>query len=251
MKLWVLERQAVGLTIFSVLVLGVVGAGLYAAISRPSCTDGRQNGTEEGPDCGGQCPSQCLGTPKDPRVLWSRFFEVSSGVYDVGALLENVNLTQGADALDYEFKLYDSDNVLLVKRTGTISFMPNKKTFVYEPHLDTKGKPPARVDFSYKINAWKLVPASDPEDITVVDKAFHYDPYPTVNATIFNNAVFEEARLEVSVLLEHADGTVYAASRTIVEHLGDHERRDISFTWPESNFGDPVNITLLYRRLPQ
>ncbi len=249
MRLWALKRQAVGLSIFSVIVLGTVGFGLYQVLSQTSCTDGKQNADEQGPDCGGSCPNACLGeVPRSPRLLWSRIFTVTDSVYDVGALVENINLYTGSSRAGYEFKLYDQDNVLLAKRMGTVLLVPRQKIFVYESRLKTNTKHAVRVEFTINVPQWERIDEKDALEISVLEKKFIFDPYPTVRVTLLNQAIFSESNLEVSVLLERADGTVYAASQSFIEHLQDHERKEILFTWPQSTFDEPKNIVVLYRR---
>jgi hypothetical protein len=250
MRFWALKRQAVGLLIFSVIVLSVVGYGLYYVMSQTSCTDGRQNGNEQGIDCGGSCPNVCLPAQlHDQRVLWQRAFPLSNGIYDAGALVENINLSVGAQAAEYEFKFYDKDGVLLARRKGVISLLPNRQTFVYEPQVDTSSKTVANTEFVIRVPSWVPMEEKDPIEIDVLKKEPKFDPYPTVNVTLYNRAIFEEPALEVSVLLMRADGTIYAASRTIVEHFADRSRKDFVFTWPSSSFEVPYDIQVLYRRI--
>ncbi|MEK7576667.1 MAG: hypothetical protein AAB482_03145 [Patescibacteria group bacterium] len=249
MKLWALKRQAVGLSIFSVVVLSVVGYGLYSVLSKTSCTDGKQNGDEKGPDCGGSCPTTCLiEKPKPPRLLWSRVFTVADGLYDVGALVENINLYTGSSRAQYEFKLYDQNNVLLGKRTGTVLLFPRQKIFVYEPQLVTNTKRATRVEFTIDVPEWERIEGGDAIEMSVLKKSFTFDPYPIVHVSLLNQAIFVESNFEVDVLLERADGTVYAASRTNIEQMRDHEQKDLVFTWPQSIFDAPANIVVLYRR---
>jgi hypothetical protein len=250
MKLWALKRQAVGLSIVSVIILATVGYGIYSVVSQTSCRDGIKNGLEEGPDCGAICGTVCLPeTPRDPLRLWARFFPLRDGVYDAGALIENLNLSTGAREAKYLFKLYDASDVLLAKREGSTWLYPKQKTFIYEPQFMTGSKVPARVDFSIEAFKWEPLSEGEPLQIEVASKRFLNDPHPTVSVTLANRSLFEEQKLEVSVFLERADGNVYAASRTIVERLEGEMKRDITFSWPNSNFETPHNISILYRRV--
>ena len=74
----------------AILVVGFIAYRvLYEA---PTCSDGVQNGDEEGVDCGGACDRVCSFQAVDPIVLWERFFEVGPGVYNTVALIENPNV---------------------------------------------------------------------------------------------------------------------------------------------------------------
>lgn len=249
MKLWALKRQAVGIFI---IILPVVLFGVYLFIRihpTVSCVDGIKNGKEEETDCGGPDCKPCLGTTTPPREVWSRFFEIQKGTYDVGAYLENPNFQAGSRDLEYTFRLYDADNVLISKRSGKTFFYPNERVFVFEPELTTGNRTPAKVVFIIDSIAWERMKTDDPLEVTVARKDFEQEPHPIVHVDLINKSLFEEPILEVTAILDRKDGNAYAASRTIVENIQGGETRQLSFTWPISSFETPTNITLLYRRV--
>ena len=248
MRFWSIKRQLIGAL---VIVLPIVLLGGYLFIRvypTNSCVDSIKNGKETEVDCGGPDCKPCLGTTTPPREIWSRFFEVERGAYDVGAYLENPNFQAGSREFLYTFRLFDADNVLIAKRSGKTFFYPNERVFVYEPMLVTGNRVPIKVDFNIDSIGWERFKADEPLEVTVARKDFEQEPHPTVHVNLANKSLFEESLLEVSVILERKDGNAYAASRTIVENLRGGESRPLSFTWPTSSFETPTNITLLYRR---
>lgn len=250
MKSWALRRQAVGIGVFSLVVLVLAGSLVYYLIPKHSCTDSIKNGSEEGVDCGGSCPNSCLGeNPKAPVQLWARFFPVRGNKYDAGAYVENLNLRLVGKNVRYTFRLYDASRVLIDKREGTTYLYPGEKTFIFEPNLDAGKQQPAWVDFSIDSIEWERFEPEDTLTIGIVSRTFTTDPYPGAEVVLANRSLFEEPALEVVVLLERSGGTVYAASRTIVERFDPGTQKTVSFIWPETPLEEPANITVLYRRV--
>ena len=93
---------------FFLIIAGIISFALF--YEEPTCFDGKRNGNEIGIDCGGSCELLCELQIIEPLVHWTRYFEVVPGVYNVLAYLENPNVTDGADRVDYIFKLFDIFN---------------------------------------------------------------------------------------------------------------------------------------------
>lgn len=91
-------------------ILGLAAAGSMALLAPPaSCTDGRQNGREEGVDCGQACnayylPSDlaAINVREEPRV-----FHPTSNTVAAYARIENANPGVGAKSFDFKFDFYD------------------------------------------------------------------------------------------------------------------------------------------------
>ncbi len=232
------------------LFLVAAGYALYTLKPIPICTDGRQNGVEEGIDCGGSCPTSCLEPdPRDLVQLWARFFPTHSNMYDVAALVENVNIRTSARSVHYVFKLYSSSRVLLARREGVTYLYPNEKTVVYEPNISVGIQRPTYVDFTIDDFQWQPFEDKNPLKIEISEKRYESDPHPTLHAVLTNRAVFEEGALEVFGLLGRIDGTVYAASRTTIENLPGGSQKEVIFTWPNTPLEAPGISTVLFRRL--
>jgi len=76
-----------------VLILGGIGYGIYSGLApEVSCTDGIQNGKEEGVDCGSlACGKACEPAIMPINIISSQFFKVGQGDYDFVAQLSNPN----------------------------------------------------------------------------------------------------------------------------------------------------------------
>ncbi|MDA1334829.1 MAG: hypothetical protein O2794_02320 [bacterium] len=249
MKMWMFERQASGIIVIIVIFLIIVGGSYWYFAPRPSCFDGIRNGDEAGTDCGGSCQNQCLSNLRDPVVLWSRFFGVRSGVYDGGAMIENLNIEAGAREVTYTFRLYDSDNVLLSKKDGSTFILPGQQTFVYESNLITGPNRPSRIDFEVNSLTWERFPEEDHDlEVEIINQRFEFDENPAVRATFANRSLFEESQIEAYVLLEDDRGTVYAASSSQINNFEGRTERDVLFTWPTASFRTPGNVKVFFRR---
>jgi len=250
MRTWVLKRRLIGIGIVTVLGLTAFVFAVITQIPEPTCTDGLQNGEEGGVDCGGACEVQCLGEiPTQPKRLWQRYFLVRPGVYDVGAMIENTNLFIGARDFSYKMKLYDSENVLLAEREGRTFLLPKDRTFIFEPNMVPGPRIPARVDFSFEPITWERLDSKRQFEMQVVSQSFETDPHPLVKVNLQNASLFEEKRIEVSVVLEGADGNAFAAARTYLENFAPGSQRTVSFAWPTSHYPRPARIDILYRRV--
>ncbi len=244
-----MKRQLVGVAFFSLIAIVLVTFA-YFLIPKNTCTNGIKDKQEEGVDCGAVCPRACPIATKDIKTLWARTFLVRGSAYDVVAMIENPNFDAGSREIHYTFRLYDSSGVLIAQKAGMTFIYPQEQAFLYEPLVGTGGKKPTAVDLSLDAINWeKMRPVKDLQ-VEVVHKEYASDPERAVRSTLANRSLFDERPLEVSALLEGADGNVYAASRTRLDTLKAKSQNDIIFTWPGVVFQEPVKINILYRRLP-
>jgi len=251
MRLWVLKRRLAGFLVLLGMFIIIGGSLAYIFWPRPSCVDGVQNGDEKGVDCGGSCSKQCLGEiPVSPKRLWQRFFQVRPGVYDVGAMIENVNLFVGTKVFRYTVKLYSEENVLLAERQGTTFLLPNQKALIFEPNMVPGPRAPARVDFSFEEPiTWTRMDAGDAQKIEVISRRFESDPHPIVRVKLRNKSTSRESELEISLVLESKDGNAFAVARTTLEDFVAGSEREAVFSWPTSQFQEPASMQVLYRRV--
>lgn len=258
-------RQKRKFTILSVIMLVVASIGFsyyekYKTI--PTCFDNRQNGDEEGVDCGGSCiPCKYLAL-KDVDVYWAKYLNPRRGSYDAVAYVKNPNLYYGSLKLNYEFELYDESNALVAVRNGSTFIHPNESVTIIEPDLRTN-LPVRTVNFKIMESAWILIRDQLPVyDISLVRRNYSVVAnvrgvkQSVVSADIFNNTLETISRANVSILLFDKDRNIIGAGRTIVESLNPGETREISFSWPEEIRGTVDSIEGHVRvnqlsRLPQ
>ena len=231
---WANKRKFlyIGGVILFIIVFIILPLGFYL-YQPPTCSDAKQNQGEQGIDCGGPCVLLCRAQYAPLSVLWSRFSKVSDGVYNVLAYVENPNLNAGANNLDYVFKLYDKEGVILGERYGKTFAPTNKVMAVFEPDMRTGNLIPHRVEFMFSNKAiwYKQDNIENPLSISqnIVSRE---DTAPRLSATLTNKTINPIKKIEAIGIVYNTLGNTIAFSRTIVDDLASREARDINFNWP-------------------
>jgi len=211
---WSGRRKALYTSVGGVLafmVLIFVYTSLFTA--PPLCTDGKQNGTEQGIDCGGGCSLVCEGVARPPVVLWARSFEQAPQTYTAAAYIQNNNVGSGARQVVYTFQLYDSENKLVVDRTGSVDLPPVSVIPVIEPGINVGNRVVSRTLFSFSSQpAWVRTGALP--KLSVSEQQLASDG-SRLSATIANDG-FVDARTTVAAVLFDNDGVARAASKSTV-----------------------------------
>ncbi len=246
MSKWSQKRKRKIIIILGIIILIIFALVLFSLkkTKKPSCFDGVQNGQETGIDCGGVCEKVCKEEVRNIVVWWERPFRVAQGVYNAVAYFENQNLDSGLKKVDYEFRLYDKDNILVSEpRVGSTFIEPNKRSAVFESGITT-GENEAYTAF-FKI--------SSVQDWKKVDKSFSYslfgvtdplltnqDTAPKVSAVVENKTFYNFRDIPVVVILYNSEDNAIAASRTYIDTLDQGTSKKVFFSWPEP-FPDPVS----------
>ncbi len=234
---WSLKRRftyiITTLTVLAVLVAWWLFVTYYEP---PTCFDGKQNATEAGVDCGGDCLYLCPFQSSDPVVLFSRSFEIANGVYSAVAYIENPNFDIGVQNIKYIFKLYDASNQLIAEREGTTFITAGKISPIFEGGIQTEGgKEPRRTFFELiDENKWtKVVPTSESPFIVKDKNLTSADTRPRLSAVLENRTVEEFKDVEVVTVIFNANRNAIATSRTFVDLLPRKSEVDLVFTWPQ------------------
>ncbi len=232
---WASRRQGWYL-LGTIVVLGaLVGIPLFFYLyEEPTCRDGIQNGLEEGVDCGGSCALVCDFQAVAPIVHWSQEFMIVPGVYTVVALVENANDAFQSEKVPYVFRLYDSKNVLVSERFGSMDIPPHTVIPVFETGIQTGERIPTRVVFSFEKEPEWVRSLFEIPDIDVVSRRFdETSSAPRLLVTLRNNTLDTFLKVPVVVVLYDATDNAIHASRTVVPSIGGTSDVDIVFTWPQ------------------
>jgi len=221
-----------GIFIFFSLTIGVPVA-IY--LQNPeSCHDGIQNQNETSPDHGGPCIilDESALTPR--AILWTRAFKVRSSLYDTVSYVLNPNETAGvATPVEYQFGLYDNENILVVERTGTTYLMPGGITPIFEGGIDIGNRTVARARFRFtEPMVWNRVRKSITNMVEVTNKEIvDSTTAPRLNAGVINKSVEDLTNITfVAVVFDRA-GNAIAASATALPRLNAGETQQVIFTW--------------------
>ncbi len=241
---WAFRRQLFYLSIF-VAFLAILGfLIIYPRLTKaPSCSDGKQNGTETGVDCGGSCQIACTYQVDQVSILWSRAFEVVPGRYNAVAYLENHNQNTAIYKIAYRFRFADKDNIYIGKREGEAYVPPSGKFAIFEPAIDVGNSVPVYTTFEFtQAPTWIQVSQDKIDQLKVAVSQISLQNEtvsPKLTATIKNNSLFQIPEINVVAILYNAAGNVVSASRTYLDVLNGEESAPVSFTWPEP-FTDKV-----------
>lgn len=230
-----------GLFLFIALIVFWV---LYPVIfSKPTCTDGKMNGTETGIDCGGTCSLMCKADVSDPLVLWSRAFHVTSSAYNLVAIIENPNTNSAIKSASYEFQVFDTDNKMIGRREGTTFLPPNQQFAIFEPRFDAGNSQVKHVLFRFTSDLvwYKRNPTINTLPIFVDNKVFNTNENSsTLTAVMNNESIYDLPPFDAVAIFYDADRNAINASKTHKEGLGTNSKITLTFTWPKGFGDDPV-----------
>lgn len=234
MRVWALWRQiqyGAGFSIFWILVFTFFYYQYFYVT--PTCLDNRQNGDEEGVDCGGSCTRICAFEVVQPEAKWARSFRVSDTQYNAVAYIENQNRIAASPEVTYTFTLFDAQG-LITERKGTTILPPDSVYPVFEGRIDTGGRVPTQTFIEIDpVELW--LPADVGRDqFTITDrKLSNADGKPRLDAKIYNNALTQADTVEVVATIFDAKGNALTSSRTFIDNFAPRSEASAVFTWPE------------------
>lgn len=248
---WRIRHKLTFFALFIAIVLIIAAIGTYALLPAPSCTDEKLNQEEEQTDCGGPNCAPCLTEKADELiVLWSRYFEVRPGVYDVAALIENANLTLGTHTLAYTFELYDEFGSRVTTRKGITYTLPDKQFLIFEANLETGIRKPARLNFRLGTFAWERIDEQTlPLIISRTDRAFDQDR-PRLVAVLANSSLSDVSSVDVAVVISDPSRNAIAVGEVQLDRVPDSGTAEAAFTWPRRFSGIPDQVRFFVRQEP-
>jgi len=220
---------------------------------KPTCFDNKQNGDEVGVDCGGSCNNFCEGEVTEPLILWNRAFHLVGNNYNLVALVRNQNKDAGIAEISYEFKIYDTNNLLIGRRVGTTYIPPNKEFAIFEPRFNSGESQIRSVSFDF-LPPFKWVKKSSTLDTLPVrvDNIVQGGDKnnPTLSARVNNDSVYDLPSFDVIAILYDADHNAINASKTYKDGLTSNANTPLFFTWPEAFSSEPVTRDVLIQINP-
>ena len=235
---WATKRQLLYIAIIVAFFALIGFLIIYPKLNQaPTCTDGKQSGTETGIDCGGSCPLACTTQVDQISIRWARAFRVVPGRYNAVAYLENHNLNTAINKINYRFRFADKDNIYIGKREGSTYVPPSGNFAVFEPAIDIGNSVPVFTTFEFtETPVWIQVQQEKIDQLKVLVsdiKLENEDTSPALSATVKNSSLFQIPEVNIIAILYDASGNAVSASRTYLDVLQGEESRDINFTWIE------------------
>lgn len=235
---WAFKRQF----FYSAIVIAFIGVLGFLIVfpyfnKAPTCTDGKQNSTETGIDCGGSCVLACTAQVDQISILWSRAFRVVPGRYNAVAYLENHNENTAVYKISYRFRFADKDNIYIGKREGETYVPPKGKFAVFEPAIDLGNSIPVYTTFEFtEVPNWIQVPKEVISQLKVFVsdiKLENESTSPALSAVVKNYSLLRIPEVSFVVILYDVLGNAVSASHTYLDVLQGEESTNINFTWRE------------------
>ena len=124
------RKQVTVAAIFSLILIVFLGLFYFFFFYQaPVCTDGIQNGREEGIDCGGACTNACIEKVTGAPFTIEEVAIMPGGTdkYDVLGRIYNPNDTEGASSFEYVLILKDATGKDLATKKDTRCILPQEQ----------------------------------------------------------------------------------------------------------------------------
>ena len=222
--------------IFLALVSGVAWLFYRAVVPAATCTDNRQNGREEGVDCGAlACGILCQSPVLPLKVGPVSLLKAGSG-YDALAHLENPNPLYGASRVDYVLTVFDGAGAVIATRRGNTYVNPAQPRYLLFP-LSSLSAIPAKAELSIDVAAveWGALTVDAKGDIQFGVRNEAFTPASasiSFSASTFNASKFTFDTVDVTVLLFDTRGEVVGANTTVQRTVVAGELRAFTMEWP-------------------
>lgn len=231
-----LAKQLIIGGIYLGVILLIVWSLYRITVPAPSCTDGVQNGGEEGVDCGAVACGVLCAAPVIPLEVADVQLLPAGNSTDVLVHLENTNPLYGATRLDYTLVVTDASGGELASRRGSTYVNPAQPRYLLFPLVGVSGTPAkAELQFDQAQVQWSALTVDAKGDIqfgvrdeslTTASGSIRFA------ATVLNRSKFDFDTVDVTVLLLDADGEVVSANTTVQRTLVAGEDRAFVMDWP-------------------
>lgn len=248
MSSWATKRQLLYFGI-ALIVTGIVALIIFIPVINrpPSCVDNRQNGKEEGVDCGGGCSTLCSDLVSPLRVVYARPFLLEGNEWSVIARIENANQKGYANDVPYEVRIVDEAGSLIAERRGVISVAPAQARYILESRISVGSRTPARAYITLEEpRAWlphtvaQIPPVQIRNDL-LVERGGLY----RVTAQVVNPTFTDLNDVVAVVVIFDTQGVARTAGETVVRVLPRESSSDIVFTWPTVFDFTPARIEVV------
>ena len=246
---WAARRRLIILTIVGAVVVAFLVTILIATLYKtPTCSDGVQNQSEAGIDCGGPCPYLCTSQEQPPIVLFTQVLRNSAGRTDIIAMVENKNATAAAKNIPFTITLYGVNHIFIQQVNGMLDLPPGATEPVYVPGIVSGNEKvtSAFLDIAASAPQWFAL-AVDNRIMPIVSNTTKSSSLsgPRIDATLTNQSVTALTNVEAIVLVYDVKKNIIAASQTIVPSIPAQGQADATFTWNNAFPGVPSLIEVV------
>ena len=240
---WASSRNIMYGFIFLVILIALGVFGFRTILfPTPSCTDSKQNGYEEGVDCGGLCARKCIDQILPVSVLWSRVLPVSDGVYDLVGLISNRNVDASPFTMNATFTVFNKKADVIFSKKVNITPPTAGEAPILIQNVFLKEEPKNVVITLEEGTSYKTPKAFQSVQISVVSTSFENGEIPRAYAMIRNLTRERFTNFPVKILLYDGDQNVIGTGETFVESLDKEADKKVVFTWKDTFTKIPIVI---------
>ncbi len=213
---------------------------LYQA---PTCTDGKQNQTETGVDCGGTCGACTQDFAPHPLAVEEAVtIPYTDASVDAIATLVNSNEKAALKAVSYTFILLDQAGNELSRQSGKTSLLPKERKTITALGFTVKPASVAKVTLLAEGEEWVAFDDYiDAPAISIINQRFSLlassAGYAEAFGLVRNKSPYDLRRATINVILRDSTGKPLAVNRTTMNTLSVNEERDFRLVWPRAFSG--------------
>jgi hypothetical protein len=247
MATWSTRRKYGYFLLFIILAAIFIGVpGYFLFYEKPTCFDGKQNGTERGTDCGGDCVKLCSADFSTPKILWSYSMNIAPSLYNALAYIQNPNQTVEALALPYLMRLYDSEGVLIAERRGSAYVPAGQRFAIFEGAINTGVRVPVKTTFEWSTDpVWR--PAESFTKLRVDNIIVEEGERPKAEVRVKNTSpVAAYSNVDAFIVLYDKNDNRVAFSKTLINKINKEEVKSLYFTWPVAFTAEIVRSEALF-----
>ncbi|MBX4190108.1 DUF3157 family protein [Candidatus Parcubacteria bacterium] len=226
-----LQKQIL-IGLIGVVLLTGIGVGLFLSLhTARTCSDGIQNGKEEGPDCGTlacgiACPLPVVGL----QVQSNQFKKTPAGDYDLAVRVYNPNTQHGATRIPYTLNLEGSSSQTI---SGEFFILPGQTKYLVWPAVKSQGTLTSVGFHTGQVN-WQKVNGSGFDSLFTIKRVNSGLglPMSLAEGSVINNSPYDFDNIEVAVVVLDDSGALVAVSTTNFQTFRSQTERYFKVTWP-------------------
>ena len=241
--MWASSRKVIYalLLLLSLVILGIYGFR-STLFPTPNCNDNKQNGYEEGVDCGGLCSRKCIAQIIPIEVVWSRVLPVEEGVYDLVGMVSNRNADSAPATFGATFTVYNKNAQVIF--SNKISAVPptTGDLPIMIQNVKLAEKPMKLVITLDEGTYYKTPLAFQTIQISVINTSFEQTDIGRAYAIIRNMTRSRFINFPVRIILYDSEQNAIGVGQTFVESLDKEADKNLIFTWKNHFPSKPVLI---------
>ncbi len=216
-----------------ILIALIIAGGVYWAKFSPTCSDNKQNGKEEGVDCGTLACGQACAAPVQALLIQTpQLIKTPVGDFDLAFGVYNPNINYGAEAVFYDLIITDPDGKEVLRRANNFYILQGQTKYVIQTSLrNIPDNSTASVEV--KSVTWEKVVTTDKVNFIVTREAITPSANQTTyEAVVMNDSNFDFETLDINVVVLDNSGKVVATNMTNLQTLLSHTERSVKVSWP-------------------